>query len=183
MLNKLILRAFLSISLALSFAGAANATLISQDILFQQLLEVDASGEPVFADEYEVIGNISISLDTIDDWGWVQTWESFTFFGYEADENFDLFVATVDVNNIASGIESLDFDVTVLSSLSFAGYIDTFVTVSTRDISFSLFDNTTASIFSAGALSFGAATVVPTPATLILFLTAVAGLAARRKNS
>ena len=33
------------------------------------------------------------------------------------------------------------------------------------------------------ALAFGDATVVPTPATLVLFLTAVAGLAARRKNS
>ena len=45
MLNKLILRAFLSISLALSFTGAANATLISQDILFEKLIDVDANGQ------------------------------------------------------------------------------------------------------------------------------------------
>ncbi|OUR80412.1 hypothetical protein A9Q75_10575 [Colwellia psychrerythraea] len=179
MLNKLVLRALFSLSLAFSFAGAANATLISQDILF------NTAGDTV--DEYEVIGNITISLDTMDDWGAVQdTWESFTFYGYEVDAldpTFGEFYTEVDPDNLNAGLNFLQFDVTVFSRLSFAGYIDTFETVSTTDISFSLFDNQAESIFSAGTLALGAATVVPTPATLVLFLTAIAGLAARRKNS
>jgi hypothetical protein len=176
MLNKLILRAFLSITLALSFTGAANATLISHDILFDTISDT--------VDEYEVIGNITISLDTMDEYGFVEgTWESFTFFGYDVDRNFDLFLAIVDPGNIAAGIESLDFDVTVFSSLSFGGYIDSFESVSSTNVSFSLFDNDAESIFNAGNLAFGEATVVPTPATLVLFLTAVVGLVARRKNS
>lgn len=177
MLNKLILRAFLSITLALSFTGAANATLISQDILFDTISDT--------VDEFEVIGNITINLDTMDEFGFVEgTWESFTFFGYDVDaydENLNLFLAIVDPANIAAGIESLDFDVTVFSTLSFAGYIDSFDP--DVSVSFSLFDNANESLFNAGSLAFGDATVVPTPATLILFLTAVAGLAARRKNS
>jgi hypothetical protein len=177
MLNKLILRAFLSISLALSFAGAANATLISQDILFDTIADDVA--------EFEVIGNITINLDTMDEFGFVEnTWESFTFFGYDVDAfdaDWNIFTAIVDPTNIVAGIESLDFDVTVFSSLSFAGYIDSFDP--DASVSFSLFDNANESLFNAGSLAFGDATVVPTPATLVLFLTAVAGLAARRKNS
>ena len=176
MLNKLVLNALLSLSLAFSFAGAANATLISQDILF------NVAGDNI--DEYEVIGNITISLDTMDVDGYIEdTWESFTFYGYEADSIADLFFAVVNPDDIAAGIESLDFDVTVFSSLSFAGYIDSYETATSTNISFSLFDNEAENIFSAGSLAFGDATVVPTPATLVLFLTALAGLAARRRNS
>lgn len=173
MLNKLILRALFSVSLAFSFAGAANATLISQDILF------DSAFDNV--DEYEVIGNITISLDTIDDWGTVSVWESFTFYGYEADTDGAYFETFVDVNNIAAGIESLDFDVTLFTTLSFAGYIDTYNPADS--ISYSFFDNADASLVTAGNLMFGDVSVVPTPATLVLFLTAIAGLASRRKNS
>jgi hypothetical protein len=173
MLNKLILRAFLTISLAFSFVGAANATLISQDILFDSAFDT--------VDEFEVIGNITISLDTIDDWGTVSVWESFTFYGYEADTSADLFSAFVDIDNIAAGIESLDFDVTLFTSLSFSGFIDGYDP--TAGFTYSFFDNADASLVTAGTLAFGNTTVVPTPATLVLFLTAVAGLAARRKNS
>ena len=177
MLNKLVLRALLSLSLAFGFAGAANATLISQDILFNS--EFDA------VDEYVVIGNITISLDTMDDWGEVSgTWESFTFYGYEADTfdaDWNLFTAVVDVNNITAGLESLDFDVTLFSDLSFGGYIDTYNPAAS--FAFSVFNNANAGLYDAGTLAFGDVSVVPTPATLILFLTAVAGLASRRKNS
>jgi hypothetical protein len=173
MLNKLILRAFLSISLALSFTGAANATLISQDILF------DTMSDDV--DEFKVIGNITINLDTIDDFGSVKIWESFTFYDYEADVLADKFETIVDVNNIAAGIQFLDFDVTVFSKLSFSGIIDSYN--STNSVAFSVFDNATAGLFDAGALAFGDVNVIPTPATLVLLLTAVAGLAARRKKS
>ncbi len=177
MLNKLVLRALLSISLAFSAIGAANATLISQDILFNS--DLDA------VDEYQVIGNVTISLDTMDEWGYVEnTWESFTFFGYDADAfdiNWNIFTAIVDVNDVAAGIESLDFDVTLFSTLSFAGFIDAFDPAGS--FTFSLFDNADGSLYDAGALAFGNTTVVPTPATLVLFLTAVIGLASRRKNS
>ena len=177
MLNKLVLRALLSISLAFSAIGAANATLISQDILFNS--DLDA------VDEYQVIGNVTISLDTMDEWGYVEnTWESFTFYGYDADAfdiNWNIFTAIVDVNDVAAGIESLDFDVTLFSTLSFAGFIDAFDPAGS--FAFSVFDNADASLYDAGALVFGNTTVVPTPATLVLFLTAIIGLASRRKNS
>ena len=173
MLNKLVLNAFLSLSLAFSFAGAANATLISQDILFDSALDS--------VDEYQVIGNITINLDTIDDWGMVSVWESFTFYGYEVDTLADEFVAVVDITNITAGIESLDFDVSLFTSLSFAGFIDGYDP--TAGFTYSFFDNADASLVTYGTLAFGDVSVVPTPATLVLFLTAVAGLAARRKNS
>jgi len=172
MLNKLVLRAFLAISLALSFTGAANATLISHDILLDSVLDS--------VDEFEVVGNITINLDTIDDWGYVETWSSFTFYGYEVDPTAGLFTAIVDVDNIAAGIESLDFDVTLFTSLNFAGYID--AAFPDDNFNYSFFRNADAQLFDAGTLAFGAATVVPTPATLVLFLTAVAGLVARRKT-
>ncbi|MEW6994479.1 PEP-CTERM sorting domain-containing protein [Colwelliaceae bacterium MEBiC 14330] len=177
MLHKLVLRVLLSISIAFSAIGAANATLISQDILLNS--DFDA------VDEYEVIGNVTISLDTMDEWGYVEnTWESFTFYGYDVDTfdiNWNIFSAIVDVNNVEAGIESLDFDVTIFSTLSFAGVIDTFNPAGSY--SYSLFDNADGSLYNAGTLAFGNTTIVPTPATLVLFLTAVIGLAARRKNS
>jgi hypothetical protein len=176
MLNKLILRAFLSISLALSFTGAANATLISQDILFNS--EFDT------VDEYSVIGNVTISLDTMNEWGEVSgTWESFSFYGFEVDayiDGLDTFEAVVDVTNIAAGIESLDFEVSLFADLIFAGFIDTYNPADS--ISYSLFDQADGSLWEAGTLAFGEASVVPTPATLVLFLTAIAGIASRRKN-
>jgi hypothetical protein len=180
MLNKLVLRTLLSISLAFGALGAANATLISQDILLNSDLDN--------VDEYQVIGNITISLDNMDvdaGFGYVyDTWESFTFYGYEADPfdaNWNLFTAIVDVDNIAAGIEALDFDVTLFSTLSFAGFIDAFDPAGS--INYSFFNNADASLIDTGALAFGNATVVPAPATLVLFLTAVVALTSRRKHS
>ena len=172
MLNKLVLRALLSLSLAFSFAGAANATLISQDILLNTIVDN--------VDVFEVVGHITINIDTLDEFSSVGTWESFTFYGYEADTSADFFSAVVDSTNIFAGIESLDFDVTLFSSLSFAGYVDTYNP--TESVTYSFFDNSNAELIDAGTLAFGAATVVPTPATLVLFLTAVVGLVARRKT-
>ena len=147
MLNKLILRAFLSISLALSFAGAANAILISQDILFDTISDE--------VDEYEVIGNVTINLDTMDDWGTVEgTWQSFSFFGYEADAfdpDWNEFVAVVDADDLAAGLNFLQFDVTVFADLSFAGVIDAYGPAE-DNITFSLFNN--AKIFFSAFLIF-----------------------------
>ena len=118
-------------------------------------------------------------------WGEVSgTWESFSFYGFEVDAfdaDFDYFEAIIDVTNIAAGIESLDFGVTLFSDLVFSGFIDAYDMDSS--VTYSLYDNADGSLWNAGALAFGDATVVPTPATLVLFLTAVAGLASRRRNS
>ena len=176
MLNKLILRAVLSLSLAIGSIGA-NATTISHDILFDSIYDS--------VDEYQVIGNVTINLDTMNQWGEVSgTWESFSFYGFEVDAfdaDFDYFEAIIDVTNIAAGIESLDFGVTLFSDLVFSGFIDAYDMDSS--VTYSLYDNADGSLWNAGALAFGDATVVPTPATLVLFLTAVAGLASRRRNS
>jgi len=171
MLNKLVLRALLSLSLAFSFAGTANATLISHDILLDSALDS--------VDEFVVVGNITISLDSMVD-GYVETWESFTFYGNDVDLSAGLFRAIVDVDNIAAGIEALDFDVTLFTTLSFSGYIDT--AFPEANMNYSFFNNADSTLNDAGTLVFGEATVVPTPATLVLFLTAIAGLAARRKT-
>jgi hypothetical protein len=188
MLNKLILRAFLSISLALSFAGAANATLISQDILFQELIDIDDLGLGIYA-EAVTIGHLSVNLDTLDidedGFGFLSnTWEKFSFYTFDVDtfdSEFHTFEAVIDTNNLFAGIEFLTFEVDVLGTFAFNGIIDSFDIENSVD--YSLYNFTTDDFMEAGALSFGEATVVPTPATLILFLTALAGLAARRKNS
>ncbi len=177
MLNKLVLRIFLSLSLAISCAGTANATLITQDILFNSFFDTE--------DTFEVIGNITVDTDDIDSWGFIEnTWESFSFYGIDVDPfdpTWNLFVAAFDVTNIMKGIESLDFEVTLLSDLSFSGYIDVYNPV--NSVAFSLFNNADDSLWDAGALAFGKATAVPLPATLILFLTGILGLVVRRKNS
>lgn len=176
MLNKLVLHVFLSLALAFSFAGTANATLISQDILFDDFNDN--------VDEFVVIGQVTINLDTLDEFNSVVgSWESFTFYGYEMDAfdpAMDLFVAVVDPTNLMAGIESLDFDVMLFGYYSFAGFVDGFDP--NWSISYSLWDGQ-AVLLEAGLLAFGEANVVPTPATLVLFLTALMGLVVRRKNS
>ena len=165
MLNKLILRAFLTISLALSFTGA-NAALITQDIISDNL-----GG---------VIGSITIDTVNVDEFDTVYDWVSFDFFGYEAVESF-FFQAVIDTTDLNAGILSLDFDVTdecFGCEWAYNGFIDSGIS------SFDIFDVTTSGfVYFTDDLYFGQASVVPTPATLVLFLTAVAGLASRRKNS
>lgn len=176
MLNKLVLHVFLSLALAFSFASTANATLISQDILF------DDFNDDV--DEFVVIGHVTINLDTLDEFNSVVgSWESFSFYGYEMDAfdpDWNTFVAVVDPGNLMAGIESLDFDVNLFGFYSFAGFVDGFDP--NWSISYSLWDGQ-AELLEAGLLAFGEANVVPTPATLVLFLTALMGLVVRRKNS
>lgn len=187
MLNKLILNAFLSISLALSFTGAANATLISQDILFEKLLDVDQFNEPVFA-EAVTIGHVSVSLGMLDveyGVGYLSgVWKAFSFYGYEMDTfdpNFNDFFAIINPDDLFAGIESLDFNVTLFDAFEFSGFIDAYDIE--NNVGYTLYNYNTDEALEAGRLSFGDATVVPTPATLVLFLTAVAGLVTRRKKS
>jgi len=174
MLNKLILRAFFSISLALSFTGAANATLISQDIL----------------DAGDVIGNITINIDNATEWdigdSYVENFVSFNIAGLNlldlANYNLDnpLFEAHFNQDDLTAGLSTLYFDlIDVQGAFAWAGNI--WAGTDANDLN--VFDDGTGIVAYSDNISFGKATVVPTPVTLVLFLTAVAGLAARRKNS
>jgi hypothetical protein len=174
MLNKLILNAFLSISLAFSFAGAANATLISQDLIS------DVTGN--------VIGTITINTtpSEIADYGLsdVFVFEEFNLFGLDmtapaiADGN--QFFASFETENYSLGLQDLSFDlVDTLGALAWNGQFFG---------GFGGFDAFDLGVIPNPAFvgyfefTLGNATVVPTPTTLVLFLTAVVGLVARRKT-
>ncbi|MCI2282749.1 hypothetical protein L3081_04180 [Colwellia sp. MSW7] len=102
-----------------------------------------------------MIGSVAVDTDNIDDWGFIEnTWESFSFYGYDVDPfdpSWNIFVAVFDVSNIMKGIESLDFDVTLLSDLSFAGYIDVYDPI--NSVTFSLFDNADNNLYDAWCFS------------------------------
>jgi len=204
MFNKLVLRALFSFSFSFSFvfgfAGVANATLINQDIWFDSALTVEVdykrigfiSIDTTGADIYEVYDNDLQQWVTL---GAVDQWVDFSFYNFgfwtEAEDNialaadpfafpmFGFFEAVFNVDNISAGIESLDFSVTEnkYNFYAFNGYIDTF-----SGEAIDIF-NVDGRFYDYGDLAFGQATVVPTPATLVLFLTAVVGLVARRKTN
>lgn len=183
MLNKLVLHVFLSLALAFSFAGAANATLITQDIIS----EVDG-----------VIGNISINIDNAQVWdineSYVENFEQFQMFGVDmldlSDAGLDniYFNAYFNPNDLLAGIHALSFDIDdVLGFFAWAGEIwdssfwnDPLVNENTVDV----FDGPNNILYFANDVTLGQATVdVPAPATLVLFLTALMGLVVRQKNS
>jgi hypothetical protein len=167
MLNKLVLRAFLTISLALSFTGA-NAALITQDIIS------DTAGG--------IIGSITIDTVNVDEFDTVNDWVSFDFFGYELAQPAFVFFAEIDIMDFSAGIQFLQFDANDICAnceWAYSGVVEAGLDNGTV----SVFDATTDDIiFFYEDVRFGDATVVPTPATLVLFLTAIAGLAVRRKN-
>jgi len=178
MLNKLVLRALLSISLAFSFAGGANAALINQDIL-------DGEGSN--------IGFISIDTNNLDEFDSVVSWEAFNILGFdmlapENNESGDQFYAAVDPTDFSAGIFDMFFDVTdIFGTYQWEGAIfiedgvvDPFQSYGVVAHALSA-DNPPLAAY-VPSFSFGEATVVPTPATLVLFLTAIAGLVARRKT-
>ncbi|MCJ8296562.1 MAG: PEP-CTERM sorting domain-containing protein [Colwellia sp.] len=178
MLNKLVLRALLSLSLAFSFAGAANATLINQDI-------IDGDGAN--------IGSISINIDDLDDFGGAFKWEEFNILGFDMlapdaiDNEFgEQFIAEFDLNDIYAGIFNIAFDlVDVFGLYQWGGatFIDVDGTVDSYGITVNQLGAQNPPLVAyISSFSFGEVTVVPTPATLVLFLTAVAGLVVRRKT-
>jgi len=172
MLNKLVLRALLSLSLAFSFT--ANADLITQDFIN------DVNGE--------IIGSITINTDPseVADFGLrdVFSFEEFNFFGVDmlapaiADEN--QFYASFDAADYSLGLQDLSFDLKdTLGEFAWAGqFFFGLGDVNKFDLSGTP-DPVLAGYFE---FTLGEATVVPTPATLVLFLTAIVGLVARRKT-
>jgi hypothetical protein len=173
MLNKLILRAFLSISIVLSSISLANATLITQDIL----------------DSGEVIGSISINTDNAVTFGldsYVEEFISFNLFGFELLDYTDfeldnpLFEASFDGSDLNAGVLSLDFDITdVFGAFYWAGSI--WSESLGADFNYlDVFDGEDILLFTTD-VRLGNVSVVPLPASFILFLTAIAVLISRRK--
>jgi len=178
MLNKLVLSALLSLSLAFSFASTANATLINQDIL-------DGDGES--------IGFISINTDSLDGWGDTFSWEEFNLFGIDMSApdiaDGSQFYASFDLENLSAGLWDLQFDlIDILGAYQWQAasfYEEDGERVADFDYGLSIYQLGAADPAFAGYIPemvFGEATLVPTPATLVLFLTAILGLVARRKT-
>jgi hypothetical protein len=169
MLNKLVLRALLSLSLAFSFAGGANAALITQDIL-------DGNGGS--------IGSISINTNNVDEFGEVLSWEAFNIFGIDMSApdvaDGSQFLATFEAADFSLGLQDFSFD--LIDTLGAYAWSGQFWEGFGDFVAFDL--GVTPDPAFAGYVEFtlGEATVVPTPATLVLFLTAVVGLVARRKK-
>ncbi|MBU2923427.1 PEP-CTERM sorting domain-containing protein [Colwellia sp. 1_MG-2023] len=194
MLNKLFLKTLFTLSLVFAVSNTANATLITQDIWLDSGITTEI--------DYQYIGFITIDTEIaiVDDvfndgsliLGTVSAWVDFELFGFNfwteaeaiaapgAFPMFGFFEAVFDVNNLAAGIELLQFDVTenAINQIAFNGFIDTFVPTGFLDI----FDPTGA-LYDFGDLAFGEArlTAVPEPTSLLLFLAAAIGLTTRKK--
>jgi hypothetical protein len=173
MLNKFILRACLSISIVLSSISLANATLITQDIL----------------DNGEVIGSVSISTDNAVTFGldsYVEEFVSFNLFGIElldfTDFELDnpLFEASFDGSDLNAGLLSIDFDLTdVFGAFYWAGSL--WSELLGTDFNYlDVFDGEDILVFTTD-VTLGSVSVVPLPASIILFLTAIAVLVSHRK--
>ncbi|GAW97852.1 MULTISPECIES: PEP-CTERM sorting domain-containing protein [Colwellia] len=181
MLNKLVLRALFSVSLAFSFVGVTNAALITQDII---------------SDTKGVIGSITINTWPAEDAGDglsnVFVWEEFSIWGWDMQapaiaDGFQFF-ATFDSTDLTAGIQDLYFDLDddyAAYPYAYSGSVgDIFNSGATGYVN--VFDDNPSAPVLEGFYTdvyLGKATVVPTPATLVLFLTAIAGLASRRKKS
>ncbi|MDO6508108.1 PEP-CTERM sorting domain-containing protein [Colwellia sp. 4_MG-2023] len=198
MLNKLFLKTLFTLSLVFAVSNTANATLITQDIWLDSGITTEI--------DYQYIGFITIDTEIaiVDDvfndgslmLGTVSAWVDFELFGFnfwtEAESDaaldadplsfpmFGFFEAVFDTNNLAAGIELLDFDVTenTFDFYAFSGLIDIFTPPGFGDI----FDPT-GGLYDFGELAFGEArlTAVPEPTSLLLFLAAAIGLTTRRK--
>lgn len=161
MLNKLVLRFVLALSLVVS--ASTSAALITQDIIDDNL-----GG---------VIGSITVNTKYADDWGEITKWTSFEFFGFEA-VSADLFVAEIDTEDFYAGILSLDFDVTdecFGCEWAYNGYIDDF------SGSLDIFELNSNFVYFSDTLRFGEASVVPEPSAVVLLLSGLIALSVRRK--
>ena len=172
MFNKFFFKVLLSVSLSLAALTSANASLITQDILFNN------NGN------WSVEGQIAVNTDDADEFGFLSSWDSFTLLGADlltvAASNGGLFAAEIDLADVSAGLQFLSFDLSVSNgAVTFNGIIDT---------NFSFLDAFTANgIALFGEIKLGDAVVtgaeVPEPETAFLFLTAIVTLMVRRKAS
>jgi len=178
MLNKLVLRVVLALSLTVT--GAANAAWISQDLI---------------SDQFGVVGSITINTVPSVEFGSVNevySWEEFIIDGWNMNEpdpidnEFgDQFFAEFDPADLYAGIQFLHFDLSDTFALYpweyqgsiQAGFNDGWLDIIDQNPS------TPVPVFFAGDISLGEATVVPEPSALILLLTGLIAFAVRRKVS
>lgn len=182
MLNKFIKNTILTISLSLFTMVSANANIITQDILFDDLQTTDVY--------FETIGSITVDTNESDSFGSITSWVEFELFGFdmitetEAAGNFlffGLFEAFVDLNNITAGIEFLTFDVTesAFSFYNFQGVVDT---AFGGNYFIDVFD-LGGGLYVFGDLALGEANVVSEPPMFLLFFTAIFMMIAKRRKS
>ena len=174
MLNKILIKAALTLSLALSATGFANAALMTQDIL----------------NDGNVIGSITIDTTPSTDVGGgyrsVDSFESFSLFGYNLvnpdDALGQFFSADFLGMDLHAGIDFMSFDVNddwAAEPWAFQGEFVAGIDSNAVDI----FDvNTGGFVAFFDQISFGEVSVVPVPATVFLFLAGVAGVATRRRT-
>lgn len=181
MFNKLFLKVLLSITLTVTALSSANASLISQDVLFQ-----DDQGI------WSAVGNISVDTAIANDDGFISEWANFSLFGYDlwtveqaATQGFGagVFEAAVNVADFTSGLQFLSFDLTESNSSTYAfnGFFD----VMPGDYFIDAFNSNGIALF--GGLKLGQAVVtgaeVPEPETVFLLLSGIAALMVRRKKA
>ncbi|WDE06584.1 PEP-CTERM sorting domain-containing protein [Thalassomonas viridans] len=179
MFNKLFLKALVSISFCFAVLTSANASLITQDILFND------------QGTWSSIGEISVDTADADEFGFLGEWDSFNILGFNfwsveeaAAQGFGngVFMAVLDLADLAAGIQFLTFDVTEsnLSTYAFNGLFD----VAPGQYFIDAFNANGIALF--GEFKLGDAVVtgaeVPEPQTALLLLMAVAGLMVRRKS-
>jgi|GEM_PF-1320544 len=181
MLKNLLKNTLLTLSLSLFAMGSANANLVTQDILFD-----DSNTTEVVL---ERIGTITIETTNIDEFGLIGSWVNFQLFNFdmttedEANGDFNLFglfEVSVDINNLKAGIEFISFDVTENENqlFNFQGLVDT---ASGSNYFVDVFDFS-GGLYAFGDLSLGEANVVPEPSVILLFLTGLILMAAKRRK-
>lgn len=176
MLNKLVLRFVLALSLVVS--ASASAALITQDIVSEQ---------------YGIIGSISINTvpsNSFLDLEEVYTWDEFSLFGFDMNEvdpienEFgDQFFAQFDPMNLYAGIQELYFDASdddAFYPWEYQGSIYAGDNNGWLDI-FDENPSTPELIFFAEDISLGEVSVVPEPSAVMLLLSGLIALSVRRK--
>ncbi|KKO49620.1 hypothetical protein VT06_05325 [Arsukibacterium sp. MJ3] len=123
-----------------------------------------------------IFGRLSIDIDDIDEFGFVENWQLFELFGTTMTENY-LFSAQYNPLNLLAGLEFLSFDVSGIDNIfAYQGFWDKALNLGFFDI-FSPRGGDPVDFFN---IRLGAVSVSE-PASWLLFLTAGFGLLLRRR--